>query len=182
MLNDYLFCYHGTIKRYGEYIESNGINLDKSRFATDFGKGFYVTNNKYQAEKWAKIKYQDNIDKFSSEDIKPVVVYFALDINKITGLSGCIFEEPNLDWGNFILDCRKEGMRDGIFHSYDFVLGHLADGKIVALLRRAISGRIDSNEFLVGISPLSSTNTQLSLHTEKSLECIKCLGVKEIEF
>ncbi|MEK4949271.1 DUF3990 domain-containing protein [Bacillus sp. FSL W8-1127] len=61
MLKDYLFCFHGTIKRYGEYIENNGIDLDKSRFATDFGKGFYVTNNQKQAEKWAKIKHQDTL-------------------------------------------------------------------------------------------------------------------------
>lgn len=51
LLKDYLFCFHGTIKRHGEYIKNNGIDLDKSRFATDFGKGFYVTNNQKQAEK-----------------------------------------------------------------------------------------------------------------------------------
>lgn len=182
MLKDYLFCYHGTIKRYGEYIENNGIELGKSRFSTDFGKGFYVTNNQKQAEKWAKIKSQDHIDIFPSKETEPVVVYFVLDINKITSLNGCIFEDPNLDWGNFIFECRKYGMSGSMYHNYDFVLGHLADGKIVALLRRAISGRINNKDFLDGISPISTTSTQLSFHSKKSLECIKCLGVKEIEF
>ena len=50
MLKDYIFCYHGTIKRDGEYIKVKGIDLEKSRFVTDFAKGFYVTNNVNQAE------------------------------------------------------------------------------------------------------------------------------------
>lgn len=181
MLKDYIFCYHGTIKRYGEYIKVNGIEISKSRSGTDFGKGFYITNNQIQAEKWAVKKHLDNIDKFNLDDIKPVVVYLALDIQKITNLNGCIFEKPNLDWSNFILESRKIGMQNEMYHTFDFVLGPLADGKVVPLLRRAISGKISSKDFLEGIRPVSSKSTQLSLHTEKTLGYINCLGVKEIE-
>lgn len=182
LLKDYLVCFHGTIKRHGEYIKNNGIDLDKSRFATDFGKGFYVTNNQKQAEKWAKIKHQDNNNIFSDEENKPVVVYFTININELSSLKGCYFNEVNLDWSNFILECRKEGMNNRIYHHHDYVLGPLADGKMMALLRRAIDGRINNEEFLEGIMPISSSSTQLSFHSERALKCIKCLGVKEIEF
>lgn len=44
MREAYLFCYHGTTKRDGVNIEQS-IDLSKARYRTDFGKGFYVTNN-----------------------------------------------------------------------------------------------------------------------------------------
>lgn len=76
ILDDYTICYHGTIKRDGEYIREQGIDLNKSRYATDFGKGFYVTNNLKQAEQWARIKHLDYKNTLSAEDSKPVVMYF----------------------------------------------------------------------------------------------------------
>lgn len=181
MLKDYKICYHGTIKKHGEYIEGKGIDLSKGRFATDFGKGFYITSNLSQAEKWARNKCRDNIDNFKLEDIKPVIVYFTLDVNKVSTLDGLIFDEPNLDWANFVLESRKKGRQNELSHEHDFVLGPLADGKLAALLRRVISGKMSIKEFLDDIKPLSPESTQLSLNTEKSLAYIKYWGVKEIE-
>ncbi|MCR2823786.1 DUF3990 domain-containing protein [Lederbergia panacisoli] len=181
MLKDYINCYHGTIKVHSEYITLNGITFNKSRYATDFGKGFYLTNNESQAIDWAKRKSKHHFGNGSTDDATPVIIHFNIDITKLGKLKHCFFEEPNLDWSNFILECRKKGLEVGLYHDFHFVLGSLADGKIMPLVRRAIGGRINNMEFLDGIRPTSSANTQLSLHTDAALKCITLMEVREIE-
>lgn len=74
-MESYLFCYHGTIKRDGLAIEKN-IDLSKARYRTDFGKGFYLTNNLKQAQQWAIGRAKDAMDRGgNSDDFVPVVVY-----------------------------------------------------------------------------------------------------------
>ena len=181
ILEDYTICYHGTIRRDSEYIKEKGIDLEKSRFATDFGKGFYLTNNLKQAETWAKIKHLDFAEALSKEDTTPVVIYFLLDAKKIKKLSGIHFLNPDQQWGQFVLDCRVTGMKKKVFHEYDYVKGPLADGKVMPLLRRFINGTIDKTSFIKGIMPKSEIHQQMSLHTQDAINCLRMMEVKEIE-
>lgn len=181
ILDDYTICYHGTIKRDGEYIREQGIDLNKSRYATDFGKGFYVTNNLKQAEKWAQIKHLDYKDSLSTDDSKPVVMYFLLNAKLLNNLNGIHFKEADNNWGEFILESRVKGMSKQISHTYDYVKGPLADGKLMPLLKRYISGKINKTAFIKGIMPKSVTHQQMSLHSNRAIQCLDFMEVKEIE-
>ena len=181
LLKDYLLCYHGTVKRDGKYIEENGVNLEEGRFNTDFGKGFYVTNNLKQAESWAKVRHKQFLKRLSTTDNRPVVVCFLLDIKKLLKLSGKQFEEVNLEWSDFIIECRYAGEKNYLAHEFDYVVGALADGKVIALLNRYIDGIVSNKEFFKGIYPYTNQSTQLSLHTIKAIECLNILEVKELE-
>lgn len=181
LLKEYLLCYHGTIKRDGEYIEENGIQLKEGRFNTDFGKGFYVTNNLKQAESWAKVRHKQFQKRLTDKESKPVVICFLLDVKKLSKLEGKQFEKASLAWSDFIIECRHAGEQNQLAHPFDYVVGALADGKIIALLRRFTDGMINNKEFLEGISPYTSQSSQLSMHTEKAIECLNILEVKEIE-
>lgn len=181
LLNEYLLCYHGTIKRDGEYINENGIQLGEGRFNTDFGQGFYITNHLKQAESWAKVRHKQFQKRLSEKDNQPVVVCFLLDIKQLSKLSGMQFKEANLAWSDFIIECRSAGEQNQLAHSFDYVFGALADGKIMALLKRFTDGMIDNKEFLTGIFPYTSQSSQLSLHTEKAIKCLNILEVREIE-
>lgn len=95
-MKSYLFCYHGTIKRDGEAIQQS-IDLSKARYRTDFGKGFYVTNNLKQAENWAIGRAKDEVleDGSLPPEAKPVVVYFQIDLKKLQVLKNKQFAYPD---------------------------------------------------------------------------------------
>lgn len=96
-------------------------------------------------------------------------------------LSGKQFEEVDLKWSNFIIDCRHFGEQNQLAHKFDYVEGALADGKVIALLKRYLNGRISNIDFFKGIYPYTNQSTQLSLHTINALECLNILEVKELE-
>lgn len=173
--------YHGTTRRDGEDIVTNGIDIRKCSYHTDFGKGFYITSHLAEAEKRAIRKSQDHIGLYIIEEIKPVVVSFELEMKMSRVLNGLVFEEPSLEWAKFILENRKKRLQKTRSHNFDFVTGPMADGKIITLLRRVETGRMTLEEFLAAIQPYSFTQSQLSLNTNISLQYIRKLGVKEIE-
>lgn len=180
-MESYLFCYHGTIERDGEAIKQK-IDLSRARFRTDFGKGFYVTNNLKQAEHWAISRAKDEIvDGVLPVGSKPVVVYFQLNIKELASLTSKQFEQPTKEWAEFIFNCRSLGMNRELFHAYDYTKGPLADGRTNILVRRMLKGIISVDEFLDGIKPLHIKNSQLALHTEAAIQCLEIVGVKEIE-
>lgn len=181
-MESYLFCYHGTIKRDGEAIQHE-IDLSKARYRTDFGKGFYVTNNLKQAEHWAIGRAKDEIleDGSLPAGAEPVVVYFQIDLKGLQGLFNKQFEYPNKEWAEFIFNCRSAGMKEILYHTFDYTMGPLADGRTNILVRNMLRGKITIDEFLEGIKPLHIKNSQLALHTEAAIDCLKIVGVKEIE-
>ncbi|OZI13468.1 hypothetical protein CEW92_01140 [Bacillaceae bacterium SAS-127] len=181
MMESYLFCYHGTIHRDGEAIQKR-IDLSKARYRTDFGKGFYVTNNLKQAERWAIGRAKDEmVDGILPSGTVPVVVYFQLDIKKLMSLTTKQFAQPTKEWAEFIFNCRSTGMNNELYHAYDYTTGPLADGRTNILVRKMLKGIISIDEFLDGIKPLHIKNSQMALHTEAAIQCLKIVGVKEIE-
>lgn len=176
-----MFCFHGTIRRFGEEIQ-RGIDLEKSRYNTDFGRGFYLTNNIEQAKNWARTKQQDYKNTFSAEDIEPVVIYYVVNIHQLHKLDGKEFAQSNQEWGKFVLQNRLAGIDNHIVHSFDYVVGSLADGKIAPLLKRVDCGRMNIKEFVRRIQPFDQTHTQLSIHTSEALSKLQYTGVKEIEY
>lgn len=180
-MESYVFCYHGTTKRDGLAIQQN-IDLSKARYRTDFGKGFYVTDNLKQAEQWAigqtKAAKVARLDEIGNE---PVVVYFQLDIKKLKSLSAKQFVQPNQEWAEFIFNCREKGLKKELYHDYDYTVGPLADGRTNILVQEMSEGLISLSEFLEGIKPYHYKNSQLALHTQKAINCLTVVGVKEIE-
>lgn len=169
-------------KRDGEAIQHE-IDLTKARNRTDFGKGFYVTNNLKQAKHWAIGRAKDEMLEDGSLPVEatPVVVYFQMDLKGIQGLINKQFEHPNKEWAEFIFNCRSAGMKEIRHHTFDYTMGPLADGRTNILVRNMLKKKINIDEFLDGIKPLHIKNSQLALHTEAAIKCLKIVGVKEIE-
>lgn len=181
-MDSYKFCYHGTIKKAGEAIQQN-IDLSQMRANTDFGRGFYLTDNLEQAEYWARSR--SRVSQFKGqlkEGSEPVVVYFALDFKKLGKLKNIQFNTPSKEWAEFIFHCRSKGLKeDSLYHNYDFSVGPLADGRTGTLVLNVLSEEIGLDEFWKDIQPRHQTHSQLALHTQAALACIKCIGVNQIE-
>jgi len=99
-------------------------DLSFSRLRTDFGKGFYLTPMKAQAERWA--------DRFLRERGTGVVscYEFAPDIaGKFKTLE---FDAHTVEWLNFITSCRLGRPVDT---EWDLVIGGVANDKVFDTLQ-----------------------------------------------
>ena len=109
-----MIVYHGTI----EIVKSPDV-LHSFR-PLDFGKGFYVTTVKEQAEKWARRK-ADLYNKPSG-----VVNLYQMKKDK-EGLVEKTFPEDLNEWIDFVCACRDGGNE---YTKYDIISGKVANDKV----------------------------------------------------
>ncbi len=108
-----------------------------SYHALDFGRGFYVTGNAEQAERWARRK----ADLFGGKGI--VSQYLMND--DLSGLRIRTFSDDLSEWIDFVCDCR-----DGktVYLQYDLISGKVADDKVFRVVDMYHSGIWDKERAL----------------------------------
>lgn len=108
-----MIIYHGSNQK----IEKP--NVDFSKKYLDFGKGFYLTTYKKQAEKWA-LRKASRLGGFATVNVYELPEDFNL-------YKTCHFETENELWLDFVCACRK-GALD--YKEYDIVMGRVADDDV----------------------------------------------------
>lgn len=96
----------------------------------DFGKGFYVTTVKEQAERWARRKADLNGQSGA------IVNCYQMS-NQTNGLSVKTFHEDLVEWIDFVCRCR-DGETD--YLQYDIICGKVADDKVFRVVDLYHSG------------------------------------------
>ena len=153
-----LKLYHGSNVR----IEK--IDLSVGHINKDFGKGFYLTNLKNQAEEMAKRKARIYIGA------EPVVTTFLFDkacLNNGT-LNVKIFDGVSDEWAQFIFENRRAS-ETGYKHNYDIVIGPVADDGVVMQLDRYEMGQISLQQ-LVEELRYRKLNNQYFFGTERAIK------------
>ena len=77
------------------------------------------------------------------------------------------------EWLDFIIDCRA-----GKPHSYDIVIGAMADDQVYNYISDLISGNITRSAFWE-LAKFKHPTHQIAFCTDASLKCIKFIDVKE---
>ena len=152
-----LKLYHGSNVR----IEK--IDLSVGHINKDFGKGFYLTNLKDQAEEMAKRKARIYMGA------QPVVTTFLFDkacLNNGT-LNVKIFDGVSDEWAQFIFENRRAS-ETGYKHNYDIVIGPVADDGVVMQLDRYEMGQISLQQ-LVEELRYRKLNNQYFFGTERAI-------------
>lgn len=175
------FLYHGTTS---DCIEPliEGIVIERSRRQTDFGEGFYLTANIDQAAKWALFKKDIN----PKESVLGSVLRYEVDKEKLEGLNSRFFENPTVDWSNFIYVNRAliDDLENNIDEKYDVVYGPIGDGfKITKKIRERKRGKqkfdpTDFNKEIISIKYLFPENHQFSFHSKRAVEALVPKGVE----
>jgi hypothetical protein len=132
-----MIVYHGS------YTEIREIDLSKCEPNKDFGKGFYVTNIREQAEIWAERMGRVH-------NCKGVVAEFVFYENAfIDGTYHVLrFNAYNDEWLDFVaLNRRKDTPIPA--HNYDIVEGPVADDRISRQIDNYIEGKISREKFMV---------------------------------
>jgi hypothetical protein len=152
-----MLVYHGS------NVEVRKPSLLKSRKKTDFGRGFYTTTQKEQAEHWTSIK----IDRAKTG--RRIVSVFEVDDALLSNPELKIreFHGPDEAWLNFVVDSRK-----GVEHDYDIVFGPVANDMVFTVVNLYESGVLDAPAAIAELKAYKTYN-QLSFHTPRVLQALK---------
>ena len=155
---------------HGSNVEVRNPNLRFSREKTDFGRGFYTTTQKEQAERWTEIK----LDRAKTG--KRIVSVYEIDDAILTSRDLKIREFHGVDeaWLNFVVDSRK-----GIKHDYDLVFGPVANDKVFTTVNLYESGVLDAETAIARLKAYK-TYDQLSFHTKKVIGELTFVGAYEV--
>lgn len=143
---------------HGGYVAVERPEICIGRNTKDFGNGFYCTIIKEQAERWAR--------RYSA---KVVSIY---DVRFQEGLSIKEFQNMTEEWLDFIVACRS-----GKDHTYDIVIGAMADDQIYNYVSDYIGGVITREQFWA-LAKFKYPTHQIAFCSERAL---KCLTYRECE-
>ena len=122
-----MILYHGS------YVEVAHPDLLHSRKNVDFGRGFYVTPLREQAEKWS--------GKFKRQGKQGVLSRYDFDDGMLSRCKVLRFDSYSEEWLDFIVSCRRgEDTTD-----YDIVIGGVANDKVFNTIELYFDGLINKS-------------------------------------
>ncbi|KAA6303245.1 MAG: hypothetical protein EZS26_000562 [Candidatus Ordinivivax streblomastigis] len=158
---------------HGSYAKIETIDFNKCKPYKDFGKGFYVTNIRLQAEYWAERRGRRNgnsghVTKF--EFIETAFEHWNLNVLR--------FEHYNEDWLDFVILNRNQTLPVPA-HDYDIVEGPVADDDVTNRIDDYIENRISKADFLEELKFHRSTH-QICFCTHRSLQALERIDKKNV--
>lgn len=139
--------YHGAT----QIIDAPLCSVGRSNL--DFGQGFYVTDLKEQAIKWAQTIAPRRIEK-------PLLNIYELDKEAILAEAKCkIFTAYDKEWLDFIVG-NRQGQK--LAEEFDYIEGGIANDRVIDTIKFYIGGVMDE----------ASTLRQLAFHKPNNQICI----------
>jgi len=156
---------------HGSYTAVNEIDLTKGRSNLDFGKGFYVTNIRSQAEYWAERtgrfhKTNGIVSEF--EFYENAFEHFELKVLR--------FSDYTEQWLDFVV-LNRDPLSPIPAHDYDIVEGPVANDDVNDRIDDYLAGLVPKTEFLNELAHHRPTH-QICLCTARSLQMIKAIDKK----
>ena len=149
---------------HGSNVAIEEIDLSMGMKDKDFGKGFYLTDIRSQAEEMAKRRTR--IVGSGS----PIITAYSFDESLLNSaeLNVKIFpDEPTVEWAKFI-DSNRHASKTGFSHDYDIIVGPVADDGVAFQLERYHEQIID-DETLARELTYRKLNRQYFFGTEKAI-------------
>jgi hypothetical protein len=160
-----MILYHGST----DNIEKPVIL--PSLASRDFGTGFYCTDIREQAERWAfrqsRIKKKEAILNLYEFNIE----------NAMNTLNQKMFLDYAVEWLELVINCRK---KIDYIHGYDFVYGKIANDDVGETVQAVVNGLMPIDYALQKLAFMPANN-QYCFCTEKSLSNLKFLKSIKLE-
>lgn len=127
---------------HGSYMTVQNPLVKLGRRKVDFGQGFYLTKLRRQAESWAM-----TIAERKGRNVHPTVSSFSFDLDAVRSLGYRIkiFEKYDLEWLEYVVDCRRGGMMQ---KQYDLVEGGVANDNVIDTVEDYENGIINAEQAL----------------------------------
>lgn len=160
-----IIVYHGST----QVIDAPFCNVGRPKL--DFGQGFYVTDIKEQAIKWAK-------SIASKREEKPLLNIYELDKDSILAEGKSkIFTAYDKEWLDFIV-----GNRQGknLAKEFDYIEGGIANERVIDTVNLYIQG-FYAAEYALQQLAFYKPNNQICLRNQELLnKYLKYNGTEEI--
>ena len=152
--------YHGS----NVFIEK--IDLTRSHPDKDFGKGYYLTDIRTQAEAMSIRRV-----RIAGEG-EPTLTVYSFDESQLHSpkLRVKVFDDPTEEWALFVLSNREASLT-GYTHDYDIVIGPIADDGVAFQLDRYTRHMI-TLATLVEELTYRKLNRQYYFGTERALQTL----------
>lgn len=159
-----MILYHGS------NIDIDKIDLTKSNPYKDFGKGFYLSADKQQAQRMAEQRTSILLEG------KPTLNKYQFDetILNDNSLKILCFEKYSEDWANFVLKNRDFNIEQPC-HNYDIVYGPIADDGVTFQLRRYKTGMISLEQLVNELKYSKGITFQYYFGTELAISKLRKL-------
>ena len=152
-----LILYHGSNQNF------DTVDLSKSKDNRDFGKGFYTTTLRDQAEDWARVLF----DRYKGDGI----FVYEMELAHTKDLAVKCYDGLSEEW---LLMVQKNRTTGGIQHNFDIVKGPVANDKTARTIALYIAGIINAYEAMERLK-INKVNNQVSIHTPAALSNLKIL-------
>lgn len=148
---------------HGSYIAVPSPLVGLGRKKVDFGQGFYLTNLYKQAKSWA-----ETIAERKGRNTQPIVSVYALGYTSIKndGFRVKIFESYNLEWLEYVIDCRRGGEMQKL---YDIVEGGVANDNVIDTVEDYENGIITADQAL-GQLRYKKVNLQICILNQEIID------------
>ena len=148
-----MILYHGGT----DIVEKPAIRPRAS--GRDFGMGFYCTDIRIQAEKWAK--RQGQIRKQAA-----ILNMYEFDLDYAKqNLNFKLFDDYSHEWLELVINCRKNFRHS---HGFDIVYGKIANDDVGETVQAVLDGLMPM-DFALQRLVFMPSNNQYCFCTEKSL-------------
>jgi hypothetical protein len=149
---------------HGSYTAIETIDFSFCQIKRDFGKGFYVTKFRDQAEIWSARKGNAHRSEAIVTEFDFSELFFRdKDLNVLR------FDDYSDEWLDFVVLNRKNKTEQQA-HDYDVVEGPVADDKIVTEVDKYIDGLITKEQFLSDLT--HNPSHQICFCTMQSLQAL----------
>lgn len=155
--------YHGSI------VQIDTINLAKSRPNKDFGRGFYLSADRQQAQRMGEFKAL-------TEGGTPVMNVYEVDddILSSTDLKVLQFDGYSREWAEFIF-LNRNNPQPQQAHDYDVVYGPIANDRVGVQISKYEAGDITLDQFLDNLKYMKGITYQYFFGTERAIDKLRKL-------
>ena len=147
---------------HGSTIDIQSVDLAKSKPNKDFGRAFYLSDDRQQALDMAQFRAE-------FEETDPVVNVYEFDETLFQEFRYKRFETYTMEWAHFVYDHRTEPQ--GLtLHDYDIIYGPIANDRVGAQIARYKQGYITFEEFLSRIHYIKGITFQYAFCTQRAID------------
>ena len=160
-----MIIYHGGT----DIVETPRIiTIYKGR---DFGCGFYATDIREQAIKWA-IRQA----RFRKKP-EAILNIYELDDTALQNLKVKDFKDYTIEWLDFVVTCRQDA---SFQHEYDIVIGKIANDDVGETVQAVVDG-LTPKDFALSKLVFMKANNQICFSTGTSLEYLKFTSAERVK-
>jgi len=182
-MNDKIILYHGS------YCVVQTPDLSKCAAGKDFGRGFYLTTSKNQAQKFVATSIKKALTQKEQYVQLSRGFVNAFEFTPSEGLSLYEFKNADVGWLHCVVSHRRHDCIPGEFEKwidYDLICGKIANDQtntVITAFLDGVYGPINSDraaELAISFLEPEKLTNQWCFRSSKALGCLKFLTAEEV--